>query len=551
MSIIAGIDVGNATTEVVIADASVNPPRPLAWDRSPTRGMKGTEQALRGALSVLERIERAAGVACDVVVVAPQRPVLTRELAVAKADIDLGRISWVVAGRPTPGGLGVAVGRPVATTDSPTSSDAPVVLVARDPLGFRDTVAAVGAWRAAGARVVAVLLSGDEAVLVSSRLDDAVPVVDGIDVDRALQAELIAVEVAPPGRTVQRLSDPVALAHLLQLRPDEHDHAELAAAAVRGSRDATVARGGASTQRPRERGDDCAITFSDGRRMSLLDALHEIACGGRAATLDHRGSLSVDDIWGVDLAHVMEESLLRAPSDSARTVLLAALVDGGGDIADPAAAIAQWSGRACRLVYSEAAAARAGALTTPSAHPDAMVVDIGAGTIDLVDGDNNARLLAGAGHLLTESVATVLGIGRGQAEWVKRGPCSRIESPQIALDEDGIRRYLDSPAGAGLVGWLTVPGPAGLLPFETPLAPSEWRGLRLRLKSAVIGANLARAGGGVPHEVILVGGPAGDDELLGVVARALPGTVPARGDVAGILGHRYSVAYGLVVLSSA
>jgi len=551
VSLIAGIDVGNATTEVVIADASVTQPRPIAWDRSPTRGIKGSEQALRGALSVLDRIERSAGVVCDVVVVAPQRPVLTRQVAVAEPDPDLGRISLVVAGRPTPGGFGVAVGRPVATTDSPLSTDEPLVLVARDPLGFRDTVAAVAAWRAAGASVVAVLLAGDEAVLVSSRLDDTIPVVDGIDAERALQAELIAVEVAQPGRTVQRLSDPVALAHLLQLRPDEHDHAESAAAAVRGARDATIARGGVSTPPPRADVQECLLTLSDGRRLSLLDALPAIANGARATSLDQQGSISVDDVWGVDLAHVMEESLLRAASDSARTVLLAALVDGEGEIADPAAAIAQWSGRTCRSMQSEAAAGRAGALTTPSAHPNAMVVDIGAGTIDLIDSDNNARLLAGAGHLLTESVATVLGIGRGQAEWVKRGPCSRIESPQLALDEDGIRRYLDSPAAAGLVGWLTVPGPAGHLPFETALAPSEWRGLRLRVKSAVIGANLARAGGDAPHEVILVGGPAGDDELLGVVARALRGTVPGRGDVAGMLGHRYAVAYGLVVLASA
>jgi hypothetical protein len=47
--------------------------------------------------------------------------------------------------------------------------------------------------------------------------------------------------------------------------------------------------------------------------------------------------------------------------------------------------------------------------------------------------------------------------------------------------------------------------------------------------------------------VLVVGGPAGDDEILGCVARALPpGTVVGRADIAGVLGHRHAVAYGLV-----
>jgi len=48
--------------------------------------------------------------------------------------------------------------------------------------------------------------------------------------------------------------------------------------------------------------------------------------------------------------------------------------------------------------------------------------------------------------------------------------------------------------------------------------------------------------------VLIVGGPAGDDELLGVVLRSLPGDVPVgRASVGGTLtgspaGHRYAAA---------
>jgi len=126
-----------------------------------------------------------------------------------------------------------------------------------------------------------------------------------------------------------------------------------------------------------------------------------------------------------------------------------------------------------------------------------------------------------------------------------------VDGPHVLVDEDGTRRFLDVPAPAGSVGWLVVPGPAGSLPFDRRLSPPEWRALRLRLKQAVLGDNVARAGAGdVTGDVIVVGGPAGDDEVLDCVARALPGAVPGRGDVAGMLGHRWAVAYGLVVLAA-
>jgi len=114
---------------------------------------------------------------------------------------------------------------------------------------------------------------------------------------------------------------------------------------------------------------------------------------------------------------------------------------------------------------------------------------------------------AGAGDLLTRAVARVLDIPTGAAEWVKRGPCARVEGPHVVAEEDGGRRFLDRPAGADLVGSLVAPGPAGLLPFHRRLAPAEWRLLRLRLKREVIGANLRRLAGSEPvcGDLLLVG----------------------------------------------
>ncbi len=109
---------------------------------------------------------------------------------------------------------------------------------------------------------------------------------------------------------------------------------------------------------------------------------------------------------------------------------------------------------------------------------------------------------------------------------------------------------------------LAVAGPAGLMPFGRHHTPAEWRVLRLRLKQAVFCANLVRAlhtlgldaaAGTGPAQVLLTGGPAGDDELLGVLLRSLPdglaaGRANAGGTLAGSpVGHRYAVALGLAL----
>jgi hypothetical protein len=55
--------------------------------------------------------------------------------------------------------------------------------------------------------------------------------------------------------------------------------------------------------------------------------------------------------------------------------------------------------------------------------------------------------------------------------------------------------------------------------------------------------------GGRLGQVLIVGGPAGDDEMLGVLLRSLPGAVAVgRGYVGGTLaGHRYAAALGLAL----
>jgi hypothetical protein len=131
-----------------------------------------------------------------------------------------------------------------------------------------------------------------------------------------------------------------------------------------------------------------------------------------------------------------------------------------------------------------------------------------------------------------------------------------VDGGQRFEAEDGTRGFLDVPAPASAAGMLVVDGPGGWLPFDGRHGPGEWRAIRLRLKQAVLAANFRRAIrtlGQDPSQVLVVGGPAGDEEMLSVIARSLPdGIAVGRGDVGGTcagepLGHRYAVALGLAL----
>lgn len=518
MSAVAGIDIGNATTEIVIAVDG----EPVLWDRMPTRGVKGSVASGEGAARLLARMERRLRRRVDLAVMTHQQPVDTSCVDVGLAPTHTGRLVVLSRGPVSPAGTGVGVGTPIPVECEPHAGGGPVVLVAADPLGYRETAQRVRRWRAADADVVAVVLAGDEARLVSARIDAQIPVVDSIDPIAVLSCARVAVEVAVEGRALGVLSDPLRLGAALGLDATEHVDSVAAVEALRGSRSAVV---GVLDARPAAPEADEQTWLRDLRARA-------------------------DDVWTVDLRNVMDIPGWRADAIATTSMVVASLQSGGGEDLHVEGLRRRWEGEV-RILSSEVSAGRVGALTTPGTSADAVVLDLGGGTLDMSDGIAHATV-AGCGEMLSVAVADVLAISRGASEWVKRGPARRVDAPQLAIEEDGSRHFLDPPAPAGSVGWLVCQGPGGPLPFARHLAGSEWRMLRLALKEAVIGNNARRLlPEGARSEIVLVGGPAGDDELVEAVGRAVPSAVIGRADVAGQLGHRWAVAWGLVLAAAA
>jgi hypothetical protein len=571
MPVIAGVDVGNATTEVAVLAGG----RLLGVDRLPTRGRKGSAESLRGAAALVRRLERRLGVQVDEARVAPLRAVDTTTLTIPHIAPPTGRLRLLAAGVATPGGSGAWVGAPLWLDRPFPPGELSAVAVVPPGYGYARAAQRLRDLVLAGVPVGAVLVAGDEAVLVGNRLGSPMPVIDQVDVAGVAACSQIAVEVRPPGQPLTLLTDPVALGAALGLGDGEagdavtlcralldHSNAVVGCVAATAGADGRPATGQGlrvpadpPSGTPGPVAPEPWVTV-DGQRIALRAAGGQIPhwpVGAVSAYGSGSAGTAVDDLFALDLGMVGDAATARRGS-LGRAALVASLQRAAAG-ADHAGLLSGLLGRPARCLLTEPGAARLGALTTPGARPDAVVVDVGAGTIDVIEPDGEV-VAAGAGELLTAAVAETLGIPRAAADWVKRGPCLRVDGVARYEAEDGSRGFLDHPAPASAAGMLAAAGPAGLVPFDRRHSPAEWRAIRLRLKQAVFAVNLRRAFGSLgagPRQVLIVGGPAGDDEMLGVLARSLPDDVAVgRANVGGTItgpaaGHRYAAALGLAL----
>src|ERR1700722_6138060 len=220
VTVVAGVDIGNAATEIVVLDGG----RLLGADRLPTRGRKGSAESLRGAAALVRRIERRLGATVTEARIAPLRAVGTATLTIPAAVPATGRLRVLAAGVATPGGAGTCVGEPFWLAREGGDRNGPdTARVALVPAGL-GYVAAASRLRellAAGVRVGAVLAGSDEGVLIANRLGAPVPVIDQIDWAAAAPCGRLAVEGRRPGQPMTLLTDPVALAAALRLGPAE------------------------------------------------------------------------------------------------------------------------------------------------------------------------------------------------------------------------------------------------------------------------------------------------------------------------------------------
>ncbi|HYO05096.1 MAG TPA: diol dehydratase reactivase ATPase-like domain-containing protein [Mycobacterium sp.] len=561
---VAGVDVGNHTTEIVLARVGAEAVEQVAHGEGPTRGRKGSTESLQGAAALLHKLEVEAGVAADELLLAALRPVDTATAPLpppSSPSSPVRSLRAVDASTPAGTGFGVGRHRPLSSLHGDVI-DGPAVVSVDATTDFEVAAVEIAAAVERGWDVVGVIAAQDDAVLIRNRISVDVPVVDEVALDGVAPGALIAVEVVAEGRAYRAMADPIALCVALELGHDEIQHVAEFTRELADSPAIAVTRRTGPPDPPSVDDDyvDCRV---DGRvvRYSPAQAHSVLRLAPPGTVVEVRlqsvrtaqDGIAVDDAFFTDLSSIDNGAWLRRGVADARGTVVALLA--ADLVADAATTLQDLTGRPTRTIATEPDAAAVGARTTPGLPPGTVVCDIGGGTIDLI-GVDRAVTAAGAGEAITTAVARVLGIPRALAERVKRTPALRVEGPHVAHEEDGRRLFLDSPAPADAIGRLCTRGSAGLVPFSNKLAAEEWRSLRLAIKQETVAANIVRcmrAFEDTPPALVLAGGGALDDELLRTVAEALRSTsvVVGRANIDGLHGPRFAVASGLVHLYAA
>jgi hypothetical protein len=544
MGLVAGIDIGNSTTEIVIASGS----EPIAWDRRPTRGMKGSEASIKAAVSLLQSLQREHQLTIEKVVVAPWQPVETLTSTIHEPLPDTGRLQILKTAHQSVVGDGWAIGEPWVITNE-ANSKVSLIAVVPSGVGFEFAAAAINRELANGSNIVGAVIADDEAVLVAKRVSADIPIADGVDTEIARTAQRLFLEVRPQNSSLKIATDVWALRSALELSEMDASPLNEIVRWVKNERTALI--GLFSETQISTKTNNGFIDWIDGTTTELFEAIAKIENSliGDVSRIAISDPISTSDIWAFDITKVLADRGLRQVGHT-RDLALAQLSPHSSSSNLDLSAMFKVP---VVVAESESFAARIGATSTPGVGSGAAILDIGGGTIDLISEVELSA--AGAGELLTAAVAFALDTSRGAADWIKRGPAQRLESPQVLLSEDGSKNFVSeaSPYPASAMGSLVTPGPAGFLTFGQNLQPAEWRIMRQGLKQAAIGKNVARlirsleskTGAAKDLDLVVVGGPVADDELLPVIG-AIPGVKGiGRGNVAGKLGHRFAVAYGL------
>jgi diol dehydratase reactivase alpha subunit len=608
MAIVAGIDIGNATTETALARVDGRRVSFLSTGISATTGIKGTLGNIAGLRSSLGMALEKAGFrrdeygAVDVIRLNQAAPVIG-DVAMETVTETIVTESTMIGHNPsTPGGVGVGLGTTVAFEKlRDVSPDEAVIPVIEAKYDYERVAAEIGGAISRGVKVTAAICQSDDGVLISNRLPCVIPIVDEVSaIDRVPLGMRCCVEVAPPGRVIELLANPYDIATLFGLSPEETKQIVPVARALVGNRSAVVIRTplGEVKERRIPAGELYIIGPQGKRTVNVEDGADAIqstilACypvdnifgqpGTNVGGMMERVRRTMSDLTEIPIADVYIRDLLAVdtlvPQKVVGGVAGEFSLESGVALAvmvkteelpmqKLASAISGELGVKVEVGGVEADMAIRGALTTPGTKPPIAILDLGAGSSDAsfmkTDGSVELTHLAGAGNMVNTIIASELGFDNMElAEAIKRNPLCRVESAFHIRQEDGTVRFFSEPIDPSAYGRVSLLHEGD---FLQPLMLSNInvervRATRRKAKQEVFVKNAIRALEQVAPSnnirlvdyVVLVGGSAKDFEIANMITDALAryGIVAGRGNIRSTEGPRNAVATGLVLSSVA
>lgn len=608
MALVAGIDIGNATTETALARVDGRDVAFLATGISPTTGIKGTLQNLAGLRSSLGMALEKAGFrrdefgAVDVIRLNRAAPVIG-DVAMETVTETIVTESTMIGHNPsTPGGIGVGVGTTIAFENlSSAKAEDCVIPVIGAEYDYEVAAAEISRAQNRGVKVAAAICQLDDGVLIVNRLLHTIPIVDEVGaIDRVPLGMRCCVEVAPPGRVVELLANPYDIATLFDLSPEETKQIVPVARALVGNRSAVVIRTplGEVKERRIPAGELYILGPQGKRTVNVEDGADAIQktvvdCypvdnifgqpGTNVGGMMERVRRTMSELTGVPIGDVYIRDLLAADTMVPQKVVggvagefslesgvaLAVMVKTEElPMQKLALAVSQELGVKVEVGGVEADMAIRGALTTPGTKPPIAILDLGAGSSDASfmksDGAVELTHLAGAGNMVNTIIASELGIeDMDLAEAIKRYPLCKVDSAFHIRQEDGTVRFFEKPIDPRVFGRVALIHENDMLePIMLPnINVERVRATRRKAKQEVFVKNALRAleqvapGNNIRlvDYVVLVGGSSKDFEIPNMITDALSryGIVAGRGNIRSTEGPRNAVATGLVLSSVA
>ncbi|MCR1898397.1 diol dehydratase reactivase subunit alpha [Irregularibacter muris] len=600
MKIIAGIDIGNASTETAIGrlqgdggltflgEALVN-----------TTGIKGTKDNLPGIYSSLNKALQNARLQLedvDLIRINEAAPVIG-DVAMETITETIITESTMIGHNPsTPGGIGIGVGisTPIEDLQSLAKGEKAIVLIPKT-MGFNESARRINEAMDRGVNIPGAIAENDDGVLINNRLQKVIPIVDEVTLfDNIPKKMLTAVEVAHVGKVVEVLSNPYGIATLFELNSEETKFVVPIARALIGNRSAVVIKTPQGDVKLRSipageitivgEKNSKQINVDDGAKalmttLELCQPVQDIVgeagtnAGGMLERIRHvmanltdqrHGDVKIKDLLAVDTISPQKVTGgLAGEFSMENAVGVAAMVKADKLQMDRIAKLMEERlQRSVEVGGVEAEMAIKGALTTPGADKPIAILDMGAGSTDasMMTGEGEIKHihLAGAGNMVTLLIQTELGLDSFElAEDIKKYPLAKAESLFHIRHEDGSVEFFPQPIDPKLFARVIIIKEEEMVPIDKNLSIEKIKFVRKNAKEKVFVTNALRALSqvsltgdirGIEH-VVLVGGSALDFEIPQLVTDALSqyGVVAGRGNIRGTMGPRNAVATGLVI----
>lgn len=601
--IIAGVDIGNSTTEICIGQMDTNGTMRFLSDYSlETTGTKGTIRNIDGILEGLEQACVLANISVSSI-----REIRLNEAAPVISDTAMETItetiitdSTMIGHNPdTPAGEGLGIGETFLFEDLLTKSipkDRDLIIVATGRYNFEEIANKVNLCVVHGICIKGIILEKDEAVLVFNRLKQKVPVIDEINqINKVPMGVLTAIEVAIKGNSITNLSNPFGLAKIFDFDNQRAKEVVPIAKSLSGLSSAVVFRtkkGSVNTKKI-EAGQLKFYYLSSASKSIGVDvgakAIREFmsensdyqSIEGEAKT--HIGNMfdkikdelvqssqtakndvQIRDILAIDTyVPYAVKGALSGEVSMEKAVGIAAMVQTDklpmGNIATK---LSEIIGIKTTVAGIEGVMATLGTLTTKGVALPLAVLDLGGGSTDgsylSTEGSIRTIHFAGAGNFVSMMINKELGLENlSLAETIKKYPLAQVESLFHIRHENGMVEFFEKPLSPRVFGKVVAVKGHKYIPLESKHKMQHIIDVRRRVKEEVFISNAERALKRVAPEgnikllksILLIGGSALDFEIPDMLVKHLSiyNVVVGRAEVRGNLGPRGAVATGLVL----